>query len=89
MAPQPPFPPQPYAPGQYYYPGPDYAVYAPVPVGVDGQPQYGAFYPEAQYGIPPYGEPNPYASYGTVYYGPGPYGTQVPASNEAEVPRFY
>ena len=88
MAPQPPFTPQPYAPGQYYYP-PDYAVYAPVPVGVDGQPQYGVFYPEAQYGIPPYGEPNPYASYGTVYYGPGPYSTQVPASNEAEVPRFY
>jgi len=89
LAPQPPFAPQPYAPGQYYYPGPDYAVYAPVPVGVDGQPQYGVFYPEAQYGIPPYGDPNPYASYGTVYYGPGPYGTQAPASNEAEVPRFY
>ena len=88
-APPSPFAPQPYANDTYFYHGPEYAVYAPVPVGVDGQPQYGAFYPEAQYAIPPYGDPNPYAAHGTVYYGPGPYSAPLPASIEGEVPRFY
>lgn len=64
----------------YYYPGPEYAVYAPVPIGMDGQPQYGAFYPDAQYAnaMSPYGEPNPYGGYGTVYYGHPPYGAPPP-----------
>lgn len=87
--PQPPFVPQPYAHSPYYYPGPDYAVYAPVPIGVDGQPQYGVFYSDAQYAVPSYSDPNPYAAYGTVYYGPGPYSAPVPGSSEGEVPRFY
>lgn len=89
MLAQPQYAPQPYANGGYYYPGPEYAVYAPVPISMDGQPQYGAFYPDPQYAMPPYNDANPYAAgYGAVYYGPGPYGVAGQAG-EGEMPRYY
>lgn len=73
-----------------YYPSPiDYTVYAPAPVGLDGQPQQpvtyggGYFADSLQYGVPPtmggaYYSGDPYGvapnPYGTVYYNaPNPY----------------